>query len=138
MDPVYSEELLIELKVRDACPEDEVTPTSSISNTLYYIAEDGLINYEPTWTHTKVDCPITYEVSRIETDGTERALTAEEELVLVHDKSNGWLDLNTSNYELDGQIWTIRLFMRSPISETDKRDGVYLFDIEFRDICWDS
>lgn len=45
MDPVYSEELLIQLNVSDACPDDEVTPTSSIANTLYYIAEDGLIGY---------------------------------------------------------------------------------------------
>ena len=28
--------------------------------------------------------------------------------------------------------------MRSTFSETVNKDGVYLFDIEFRDICWDS
>ena len=67
------------------CPDDEVTPTSTIDNTLYYIAEDGLISYKPTWTHTLFDCPIIYGVNRIDADGTERPLTASEQLVLVHD-----------------------------------------------------
>ena len=48
------------------------------------------------------------------------------------------MTLSTSDYALDGEIWTIRLFMRSTFSSTDKRDGAHIFDIEFRDICWDS
>lgn len=137
MDPVYLEELLIELKVKDACQEDEVTNLTTIDDILYYIAEDGTIAYEPTWEHSQTSCPFSYEVTRI-VEGVERALNDEEKLVLTHDPSNGWLDLNTSDYSLDGQIWTIRLFMRSTFSESAKKDGAHVFDIEFRDICWDS
>lgn len=77
-------------------------------------------------------------MSLIDETGTERPLTLDEQQVLKQDPTQGWLDLDTSNYDLDGQVWTVRLYMRSPISTTDKRDGVYLFEIEFRDICWDS
>ena len=43
-----------------------MTALDTIADELYYIAEDGLVNYEPTWTHTMVDCPVTYEVSRVD------------------------------------------------------------------------
>ena len=45
---------------------------------------------------------------------------------------------STSDYGLDGEIWTIRLYKRSTYSNSPKQDGEYVFDIEFRDICWDS
>ena len=128
---------MIELKVKDGCEEDEVTNLSTIEDTLYYIAEDGLVKYQPTWTHSELGCPIEYLVSRI-VDGVERPLTDEEKTVLGHDDTNGWLDLITSDYALDGEIWTIRLFMRSSFSESPLKDGAHVFDIEFRDICWDS
>ena len=137
MDPVYMEELLIELTVKDACAEDEVTNETSIEDTLYYIAEDGVVSYLPTWSHIKEGCPFTYEVRRI-VEGVERLLSDAEKLVLTHDNTNGWMDLSTSNYVLDAEIWTIRLFMQSTFSSSEKRDGAHVFDIEFRDICWDS
>lgn len=124
--------------MKDACQEDEVTNLEVIEDyTLYYIAEDGMVSYNPSWSHSKESCPFTYEVTRI-IDGVERELTDDEKLVLTHDKTNGWMDLDTSNYLLDGEIWTIRLFMQSTFSFTDKKDGAHVFDIEFRDICWDS
>ena len=108
-----------------------------MSDTLYYIAEDGVVRYEPEWTHTETGCPFTYEVGRM-VDGVERPLTPDEQVVLVHDDSNGHLRLETGNYALDGEIWTIRLYMRSTYSKTAQQDGAHVFDIEFRDICWDS
>lgn len=71
-------------------------------------------------------------------NGTERELTTAEKLVLRHDASNGWMNLTTDNYALDGEFWTIRLFMRSSFSTSPKMDGAHVFKIEFRDICWDS
>ena len=104
-----------------------MTNLSSISNfTLYYIAEDGVVSYKPEWSHTKVNCPIEYLVSRIE-GSVERPLTSPEMLVLTLDKSNGFLDLKTSEYALDGEIWTIRLFMRSSFSIKPTMDGAYVF-----------
>jgi len=137
MENVYTEELLIDLWVMDGCEDDDVTNLTTIDDTLYYIAEDGLVSYQPTWTHSELGCPILYMVSRI-VDGVERDLTPEEALVLTHNSANGWLDLQTSDYALDGEVWTIRLFMRSEFSKSDKKDGAHVFAIEFRDICWDS
>lgn len=123
--------------MKEGCNDDEVTTFGTIDDTLYYIAEDGLVSYQRTWEHTELGCPITYQVTRIES-GIERALTPEEQLVLIIDPNNGYLDLQTDDYALDGEIWDIRLFMRSEFATNPKRDGAYTFQIEFRDICWDS
>ena len=48
------------------------------------------------------------------------------------------MSYSTSDYSLDGQVWSIRLYKKSTYSITPKQEGEYLFDIEFRDICWDS
>lgn len=48
------------------------------------------------------------------------------------------MSFTTSDYSLDGQIWTIRLYKKSTYSIVVEQEGEYLFDIEFRDICWDS
>ena len=60
--------------------------------------------------------------------------------MLTHYNNNGWLDLQTSDYLLDGEIWKIRLFMKSLFSKlpVEKSEGAHVFEIEFRDICWDS
>ena len=55
------EELLIELQVKDACQEDEVDNLSTIDAlVVYYIAEDEIVLYDPTWSHTIDGCPFTY------------------------------------------------------------------------------
>ena len=41
MNPIYEEELLIELKVANECLIDEITPLDTIADQLYYIDEDG-------------------------------------------------------------------------------------------------
>jgi len=137
MDLPYEEELIIELRVKDGCEDDQVTNLSVVADTLYNVAEDGLVRYMPTWSHSEEGCPIEYLVSRV-VGGVERPLSADEETVLKHFNTTGWLDLETSDYALDGEVWTIRLFMRSSFSKSPLRDGAHIFDIEFRDICWDS
>ena len=70
--------------------------------------------------------------------GVERALTTDEYNVITHSTVDGSMSFTTSDYTLDGEIWTIRLYKKSTYSEGPKAEGAYLFDIEFRDICWDS
>ena len=48
------------------------------------------------------------------------------------------MSYETSDYDLDGQIWKIRLYKKSTYSITAKAEAEYLFDIEFKDICWES
>ena len=92
----------------------------------------------PTWTDSLFGCPTTYEIGRIES-GVERALTTDEYNVITHYKTtNGGMSFATSDYTLDGEIWTIKLYKKSTYSIGPKAEGVYLFDIEFRDICWES
>ena len=61
-----------------------MTALSSIANELYYIAEDGVRAFVPTWSTTVMGCPVTYEIGRIdELTGLERALAAEELAVIT-------------------------------------------------------
>ena len=80
---------------------------------------------------------MSFEICRIE-NSVARPLTAAEKLVVAHASSNGKINFVTSDFSLDGEIWTIRLFKRSTYSIGPKKDGVYVFNIEFRDICWES
>ena len=82
---------------------------------------------------------MTYEIGRIDDlTGLERPLTLDELAVITFDSSNGQMSYQTSNYELDGEIWTIRLYKKSTYTITAMQEGEYLFDIEFKDICWES
>ena len=82
---------------------------------------------------------MTYEIGRIDDlTGLERPLTVDELAVITFDSSNGQMSYQTSNYELDGEIWTIRLYKKSTYSITAMQEAEYLFDIEFKDICWES
>lgn len=98
---------------------------------------DGTRSFDPTWSSATAGCPLTYEVGRVE-NSTLRPLTPAEKLVITHDNTNGKMSFVTSDFSLDGEIWTIRLYKRSTYSIGPKKDGVYTFDIEFRDICWES
>ena len=49
MNPTYTEELIIILNVNNFCRIDTVIPLSTIPNQLYYIAEDGVVSFAPTW-----------------------------------------------------------------------------------------
>lgn len=137
MNPTYSEELLIDLNVKLNCDPDDVSALSTIPYQIYYIGIDGTRDFAPTWDNTVFGCPATYEISRIEA-GVERPLTAAEYAVLTHSTVDGDLSMTTSDYFLDSEIWTIRLYKVSTLSIGPNRVGEYIFDIEFRDICWDS
>ena len=62
--PAYQDELIISLTVSNGCQSDQITATgAAISDFTYYIAEDGTINFTPTWSgNTVAGCPWTYEV----------------------------------------------------------------------------
>ena len=77
MDPVYCEELEINLEVNNDCQLDEVTALSTIGNELYYIDKDGIRQFDPQWSITIPGCPATYEIGRM-VNGVERPLTPEE------------------------------------------------------------
>lgn len=139
MDPTFEEELIIQLLVTNECRDDVVTALDTIADELYFIDQDGLRSFVPTWSTTIPDCPVTYEIGRIdELTGQERPLSLDELAVITFNPSDGQMSYSTSNYGLDGQTWTIRLYLRSTYSVTSQREGDYLFDIEFRDVCWET
>ena len=139
MDPTYEEELLIRLTVNNDCQTDKVTPLDTIPDELYYIAEDGVRTFAPSWSITVIGCPVTYEIGRIdESTGLERPLGSAELAVIDFNGNDGQMSYQTSNYELDGEVWTIRLYKKSTYSIAPEQEGEYLFDIEFKDICWVS
>ena len=90
MNPTYEEELIIILIVNNECQTDEVTSLSTIADELYYIAEDGVRAFAPTWSITVARCPVTYEIGRIDDlTGIERALTASELAVITFSQIDG-------------------------------------------------
>ena len=137
MDPVYAEELLIDLNVNNNCKFDVVTTESMIDDQLYYIDVNDTVFLEPTWSSNVTGCPATYEIGRV-VDGVERPLTPEEYVVISHSVFDGHMSYFTEEFDYDGEVWTIRLYRLSTYSSMDNDDGEYLFDIEFRDECWDS
>ena len=90
MDPSYEEELIIKLIVSNDCDADEVTALGSIEDELYYIAENGVRSFEPTWSTITAGCPVTYEIGRIDSRSLlERALTVEEAAVITFSNTDG-------------------------------------------------
>ena len=44
----------------------------------------------------------------------------------------------STDFGLDTEVWTIKLYKKSTYSTHANGEGVYLFDVTFRDFCWDS
>ena len=137
--PAYQDELLIVLDVQNGCLNDEVTTTAAAINDLTYnINEDGTLSWSPTWSNSVTGCPQTFEIGRIVTS-VEQALTGHETAALTHyPGTDGHLELLSTDYALDGEVWTVKLYQKSTYSTHANAEGVYQFDITFRDICWDS
>jgi len=123
--------------VEDGCKVDEVTPDFTINDELYYIDEHAIVNYVPTWTTRTTGCPTSFHIYRV-INGVDTVLSAHELAALTWDPTDASLDLHTDDYTLDGETWNIKIVKRSTHSETVSQDGVYQFNIEFKDKCWDS
>ncbi len=91
----------------------------------------------PKWKQRYEECPFTFEIGRV-VDGFERLLSPEENKVIQFNPTNGRMRFKTDNFGLDGETWTIRLYMKSTYSMSDMHEAAFVFDIKFRDICWDS
>ena len=129
--------MIINLEVRNECDQDAVVNLKTISDQLYYIAESRVVTFEPTWSSNITGCPLVQEIARIE-NGIARSLNPQELAVITHSLVDGVTTLETSEYSLDGEVWTIKILKRSLYSTGSQAEGAYIFDIEFRDICWDS
>ena len=57
---------------------------------------------------------------------------------MTHSTVDGSLSLLATDYALDGEAWTIKLYKKSTYSTHANAEGVYEFTVTFRDICWDS
>ena len=111
MDPTYKEELLIEVEVKNSCILDEVDVTGILNDQIpYYINEDGIVPFDPTWSHTLIGCPITFEIGIVEA-GVERPLNPVEIAVLNHSNVDGSVRLEATDYVLDGEIWEVKIYM---------------------------
>ena len=60
---------------------------------------------------------MTYTVARV-VGGVEQSLTAFETAALTFDSADGSLDILSTDYSLDGEVWTIRLICSSDYSTT--------------------
>lgn len=137
MTPEFKEILFIDLDVLNECEIDQVDPLSNIPYQLYYIAEDPVRSFSPTWTSAINGCPTFFDIE-IDENGIWRPLNAAELAVISFNSADGSFSFQTSDYQLDGQIWLLNVFKKSTYSVVPSGKGEYIFDLEFRDICWDS
>ena len=137
MNPEFKETLFIDLEVLNECEIDSVTPLTSIPYQLYYIAEDPLFSFNPSWNSVIAGCPTFFDIE-IDDGGVWRPLSAAELAVISFNSADGSFSFQTSDYALDGQIWLLNVFKKSTYSIGVAGKGEYIFDLEFRDICWDS
>ena len=130
--------MIISLDLANGCLIDEVTTTgTAISDFTYYLNNDGLLSWSPTFSSTVTGCPLTFEIGLI-VSTVEQALTSHETAVLTHSTVDGSLTLLSTDYALDGEVWTVKLYKKSTYSTHINSEGIYQFDVTFRDICWDS
>ena len=126
----------VPITIDNDCSKDLVTPLDSIPNQLYYIARGGTRSFAPSWSHSESDCPTHFEIAIVK-DGVERALTPLEQSVIAFSTKDGAVSYATDNFALDGQTWTVSVKMKSTYSAQPDTPQ-YLFDITFRDSCWDA
>ena len=124
--PAFSSELLIKLDMNNGCLADDVTNVTpaSIPSFTYLMANDGLLTWSPTWSSSVPGCPLTYEIGRI-VSTVEQALTAHETAALTHSSVDGSLQLQSSDYALDTEVWTIKLYKKSTYSVSANGEGVF-------------
>ena len=79
-----------------------------------------------------------HEISIVNPDGSERPLTPAEQAVLVMDPVTGHFSILSTDYALDGQVWSLKVTKKSTQSTSAFPEDSYTFTLEFRDICWDS
>jgi len=82
------------------------------------------MSWSKTWTSSVVGCPLTYEIGRF-VNGVEQALTSHETGALTHSTIDGSLQLLSTDYALDGEVWTIKLYKKSTYSTDANAEGVY-------------
>ena len=135
--PSFQDELIISLDVANGCLNDQVTATgTAISDFTYNLQKDGLKSWSPTWSSSVAGCPLTFEIRRIiGVVEQEFVLTSHETSVLTHSNVNGSLALLSTNLNLNGEVWTIKLYKKSTYSTNASSEGIYKFKITFLDPC---
>ena len=122
--------------IQPDCSLDIVTPVDKIADQTYLIGFDGTVSYEPKWTQSKPYCPVEYEFTRL-IGGSVVPMTLDETKIISFNESDGSLTLSTDDLSMHGLTWTLSITMKSTRSE--QPDGSqYLFNINFRDACWDA
>lgn len=101
------------------------------------MTQTGLLTWSPTWSSSIAGCPLTFEIGRI-VNSVEQALTSHETAALTHSAVDGSLQLLSNDFALATEVWTIKLYKKSTYSTAADGEGVFQFDITFRDLCWDS
>ena len=98
-----------DIVLTDPCTSDTITATSSISNMQYQIGRDGQQLLQPTYNQFDSLCPASYGLSII-SNGSEVALNGDQLSTLTLNSVNGELTIDTSDFSLHGQTWTVKLY----------------------------
>ena len=63
----------MQVKIIDACPDDQIFTLGAIENRTYNIEYDGNVRFDPQWEQSMPDCPFSFGVERL-IDGVYRPL----------------------------------------------------------------
>lgn len=137
MDPAYSEELTFTIVIGDECTTDRITAISSLADIVYYVDLNEAVPLQPQWAQLRVECPKSFRITRV-VASLDQPLSPAETAILSQDASDGHMTLQTNDLVLDGQTWSIKVYMTSTYSTDTSFEAYHAFSIEFRDSCWDS
>jgi hypothetical protein len=65
----------------------------------------------------------------------EVALNNEQKAALTLNPANGHLTIDTTNVDLHGQVWSLKLYETSTGSSQPNAQGAYFFDVTFVNLC---
>lgn len=83
-------------------------PANVIPDQVYSINFDNLVILSPEYVNELPDCPKEFHTKRI-VDGVEQSFTEVEQKVVSSDLENGLFSINTDNFALHNETWTIKL-----------------------------
>ena len=101
------------MSIADGCINDVITPTSSIDDFNYYIAQTGSTTVpSPTYNQDQDTCGTTWSLVRV-VNGADQTLNTKESQYLQL-QADGSIVVNAgSDYDIVDETWTLKLTITS-------------------------
>ena len=125
------------ISLLDGCLLDALTGTSTIDSFVYYIDDTGLRPVPaPTYSQSVANCNVEWSLVALDVTDQEVALSSKQALYAVL-QPDGSINVNAGDdYDIEGEVWKLRLKVRSTVSTQSPNDVVVFdFSISMLDGC---